>query len=65
MTNPPDKRFKALISSAMTGHKQKSQKLATELVESILETKEEFIMECLFGKLNTKGPEDAKTNHTP
>lgn len=60
----PDKKFKALISSAMTGNKAKSQKLATELVESILETKEDFILECLFGKLREKGKNE-ESDHTP
>lgn len=52
MMTQPDKKFKALISSAITGNKAKSQKLATELVESILESKEDFILECLLQKLN-------------
>lgn len=45
-----DKRIKALISSVITGNKTKASAIAKDLSDSILENKEEFIMESLFAR---------------
>lgn len=45
-----DKRIKALISSVITGNKVKAASIAKDLSDSIVEGKEEFLMESLFSK---------------
>lgn len=56
-----DKKIKALISSVITGNKTKAIAIAKDLSDSILETKEEFIMESLFAK-NPKSQENKEND---
>jgi hypothetical protein len=50
MAQTIDKRIKALISSVITGNKSKAATIAKDLSDSIVEGKEEFLMESLFSK---------------
>ena len=43
-----NKKIKSLLSSMITGNKSKSDSIIKELIESVIEDKEKFLIESYF-----------------
>jgi hypothetical protein len=56
MNNEHDKKIKTLISGLMSGDDTKVTRISRDLVESIVTSKEDEIIECLINKF--KGETD-------